>query len=133
MGSVIEAYSTTCLIFPFITENMDTIWNKVNKRSLFSFLIIMNVLIQLIAAVSLTTIGVLVVLLAIYARIYSNTRASFTLGLIFFAALIMLQNIIAVYAYFAMEELYSSHLLPYFVAIHIAELAGIASLLKVTL
>ena len=66
-------------------ENTDYNWNKVNKRSLFSFLIIMNALMQLIAVVSLITIGVLMVLLAIYARIYSNTRASFTLGLIFFA------------------------------------------------
>jgi hypothetical protein len=40
---------------------------------------------------------------------------------------------IAVYAYFAMESLYSMELLPFFVIIHLAELAGIAALLKVTL
>ena len=51
----------------------------------------------------------------------------------FFAGMLMLHNIIAVYAYFAMEPLYAIGLLPYFVVVHIAELAGIAVLLKVTL
>jgi hypothetical protein len=45
----------------------------------------------------------------------------------------MLHNIIAVYAYFAMEPLYSVALLLYFLVVHLAELAGIAVLLKVTL
>jgi hypothetical protein len=43
----------------------------------------------------------------------------------------MLQNIIAVYAYFEMEPLYPVGLLPYFVAVPIAELTGIAALLKI--
>ena len=45
----------------------------------------------------------------------------------------MLHNIIAVYDYFAMEPLYAVEFLPYFVVVHLAELAGIAALLKVTL
>jgi hypothetical protein len=45
----------------------------------------------------------------------------------------MLHNIIAVYAYFAMEQLYAIGLLPYFVGIHIAELAGLSVLFRVTL
>jgi hypothetical protein len=48
----------------------------------------------------------------------------------FFAGMLLLHNIIAVYAYFA-ESLYSMELLPFFVVIHLAELAGIAILLKV--
>jgi hypothetical protein len=47
--------------------------------------------------------------------------------------MLMLHNIIAVYAYFSMEPLYSVAILPYFVVVHITELAGIAALLKVTL
>ena len=62
-----------------------------------------------------------------------NTKAVFTAGLMFFAGMLMLHNIIAVYAYFAMEPLYAGELLPYFVVVHLAELAGIAALLKVTL
>jgi hypothetical protein len=76
--------------------------------------------------------GILVALLAVYANIYSKTRATFTIGLMVFAAMLMLHNVIAVYAYFSMAPLYSEELLPYFVGIHIAELAGLIALLKVT-
>ena len=84
------------------------------------------------AAVSLVNIGILAVLLAMYGRIYANTRAVFTLGLAFFAAMLALHNGIAVYGYFTMAPLYAEPLLPYFLGIHIAELAGISALLKVT-
>ena len=67
------------------------------------------------AIVGLANIGILVALLSIYAKIYNNTKAGFTIGLIFFVALLMVQNIIAVYAYFAMSPLYAIGLLPYFV------------------
>jgi hypothetical protein len=60
-------------------------------------------------------------------------KPSFTIGLIFFAGILMLHNITAIYAYFAMESLYSMELLPFFLVIHLAELAGIAVLLKVML
>ena len=51
----------------------------------------------------------------------------------FFVGMLVLHKIIAVYAYFAMESLYALELLPYFLVVHLAELAGIAVLLKVTL
>ncbi|AIC16536.1 hypothetical protein [Nitrososphaera viennensis] len=93
----------------------------------------MAMLMDVSAAVSLVNIGILAVLLAMYGRIYRNTRAVFTLGLMFFAGMLVLHNAIAVYGYFAMAPLYAEALLPYFVGVHIAELAGIATLLKVTL
>jgi hypothetical protein len=93
----------------------------------------MNILVASSAVIALVNVALLVALLTIYARIYKNTKASFTIGLIFFAGMLVLHNIIAVYAYFAMEPLYSMELLPFFVVIHLAELAGIAVLLKVTL
>lgn len=85
------------------------------------------------AIVGLANIGILIALLTIYAKIYKTSKARFTIGLMFFVALLMLHNIIAVYAYFAMSPLYAIGLLPYFVGIHIAELAGLSILLKVTL
>ena len=83
--------------------------------------------------IGLVNIGILAALFVIYARVYKNTKATFTIGLIFFVGLLMLHNIIAVYAYFAMEQLYAIGLLPYFVGIYIAELAGLSVLLRVTL
>jgi uncharacterized membrane protein YjdF len=83
--------------------------------------------------ISIANIALLVVLIAVYVKIYKTSRAVYTLGLLFFATMLALHNVIAVYAYFAMAPLYSDELFPYFVAIHLAELAGIAALLKVTL
>jgi hypothetical protein len=92
----------------------------------------MAMLMDISAAVSLINIGLLAMLLAIYGRLYQNTKAVFTLGLMFFAAMLVLHNSIALYGYFAMAPLYSDALLPYLVGVHIAELAGISALLKVT-
>jgi hypothetical protein len=83
--------------------------------------------------ISIATITILAILLSLYIKIYLKTRAVFTIGLIFFASMLVLQNLIVVYAYFAMAPLYADALLPYFLLIHIAELAGVASLLKITL
>ena len=82
--------------------------------------------------VSMVNTAILIALLAVYGRIYSKTRATFTVGLMVFAAMLMLHNVLAVYAYFAMAPLYSNELLPYFAVIHVAELAGLLALLKVT-
>ena len=84
------------------------------------------------AVVGLANIGILTVLLIIYTRLYRNTKAIFTMGLMLFVSLLMLHNLIAVYAYFAMEQLYTIELLPYLLGIHIAELAGLSVLFRVT-
>jgi membrane-bound metal-dependent hydrolase YbcI (DUF457 family) len=92
----------------------------------------MALLMDVSSIVSMANMAILVVLLAVYGRIYGKTGATFTIGLMIFAGMLMLHNIIAVYGYFAMAPLYSDDLLPYFVGIHIAELAGLIALLKVT-
>jgi hypothetical protein len=85
------------------------------------------------AIVALVNIAILIVLLFLYARIYRSSRAKFTVGLMLFVGLLMLHNIIAVYGYFMMEPLYAEALIPYFLAIHIAELGGLSVLLRITL
>lgn len=92
----------------------------------------MALLMDVSSIVSMANVAILVTLLSVYGRIYSKTGATFTIGLMIFAGMLMLHNVIAVYAYFAMAPLYSDDLLPYFVGIHIAELAGLLALLKVT-
>jgi uncharacterized membrane protein YgdD (TMEM256/DUF423 family) len=93
----------------------------------------MAFLMDISAAISLANVGILIALLIVYAKIYRSTKAIFTIGLMFFAGMLMLHNLIAVYAYIMMAPLYTEGLLPYFVGIHIAELTGIATLLKITL
>jgi hypothetical protein len=93
----------------------------------------MALMMDISAAVSIVNVGILGVLLGLYARIYSSTKAVFTVGLMFFAGMLVLHNAIAIYGYFAMAPLYSEELLPYFMGVHFAELAGISALLKITL
>jgi hypothetical protein len=90
-------------------------------------------LITVNAIVALANIAILIALLFLYARVYRSSRAKFTIGLIIFVGLLTLHNIIAVYGYFMMEPLYAESLIPYFLAIHIAELAGLSVLLRITL
>ena len=85
------------------------------------------------AIISLVNVGLLAALLTMYVKIYRSSKATFTFGLMFFASMLIVHNLVAVYAYFAMAPLYNENLLPYFVAIHAAELIGIAALLKITI
>jgi len=84
----------------------------------------------IVSGANLVVLGVLV---GVFIKIYSRTKAQLPLGMIFFAGLLFLHNVIGVYAYFSMMELYASALLPYLLAVHVAELAGILIFLKVTL
>jgi len=91
----------------------------------------MALLMDVSSIVSMVNVVILVTLLVVYADIYRKIRATFTIGLMVFAGMLLLHNVIAIYGYFAMAPLYSNDLLPYFVGIHIAELAGLIALLKV--
>jgi hypothetical protein len=92
----------------------------------------MALLMDISSILSVVNMAILITLLAVYANIYRKTGATFTVGLMVFAGMLMLHNAIVIYGYFAMAPLYSDDLLPYFVGIHIAELAGLVALLKVT-
>lgn len=93
----------------------------------------MSLLMNVSTVVCVLNVAVLSILLVIYTKIYLKSRAVFTIGLMFFTVMLMLHNLIAVYAYLVMAPLYPDELLPYFVAIHIAELVGIVTLLRVTI
>ena len=84
----------------------------------------------IVSGANMIALGVLV---GVFAKIYSKTKAQLPLGMIFFAGLLFLHNIIGVYAYFSMMELYATALLPYLLAVHVTELAGILIFLKITL
>lgn len=84
----------------------------------------------IVSGANMIALGVLV---GVFAKIYSKTKAQLPLGMIFFASLLFLHNVIGVYAYFTMMQLYAAALLPYLLAVHVAELAGILILLRITL
>lgn len=84
----------------------------------------------IVSGANLIALGALI---GVFAKMYSRTKAQLPLGMIFFAGLLFLHNVIGVYAYFTMMELYAAALLPYLLAVHVAELAGILVLLRITL
>jgi hypothetical protein len=85
---------------------------------------------SIVSGANMIALGILI---GVFAKMYSKTRAQLPLGMIFFAGLLFLHNIIGVYAYFSMMDLYAAALLPYLLAVHVAELAGILILLRITL
>ncbi len=93
----------------------------------------MAIMMDASAVVSAANVAVLVGLLTLYGKTYSSSRAQFTLGLIFFASLLLVQNVIGIYSYITMAHFFTEAILPYLFAINIAELAGLSILLKVTL
>ncbi|MGH9878684.1 MAG: hypothetical protein ACRD3Z_01115 [Nitrososphaerales archaeon] len=93
----------------------------------------MSIIMDASAIVSAANVAILIGLLILYARTYSSSRAQFTLGLMFFASLLLIQNAIGIYSYVTMAPFFTEAILPYLLAINIAELAGLSVLLKVTL
>ncbi|MCY4252948.1 MAG: hypothetical protein OXU86_04180 [Thaumarchaeota archaeon] len=86
-----------------------------------------------LSAVSLANIGILCVLIAVYARMRMATRARLPLGMTVVCSLLLLHNAIGALAYFSMEELFSHAVFPYMLGVGIAELAGLAILLRLAL
>lgn len=75
---------------------------------------------------------ILLGLVYLYARIFLRSRASYSLGLIFFAAMLLLQNLLTALAYGTMSPLFGSDALPYLSVIGATELAGLLMLLRMT-
>lgn len=85
------------------------------------------------AVINMINLGLLSALVFTFVKIYRNSRANFTLGLILFCGLLMINSIISVYSYITMSMLFSDQLVPYLLAISIAEMAGFIIFLKITL
>ena len=93
----------------------------------------MDIWMSINALTNVINLGLLSALVITYIKIYNSSKARFTLGLVFFSGLLMVNSIISVYSYFTMAQLFSAALLPYLLAISLAEMAGFSILLKVTL
>ncbi len=69
-------------------------------------------------------------LIVMYARMYRDTRAQFSLGLTIFALVLFAQNILAVYSFITMSNLVGDPLPAYMLGINLAEVLGIAVLFR---
>ena len=72
-------------------------------------------------------------LLYIYARILLKTHARYTYGLIIFAGLLLVQNLVTLSSYLFMIEFYSRQLYPVIDLISVFEFAALVALFRVTL
>ena len=86
-------------------------------------------------AIGLATVNsaILLGLIYVYAKISVRTRASYSIGLVIFAALLLLQNLLTAVAYGTMSPVFGSEALPYLSAMGAAEFAGLLVLLRMTL
>lgn len=75
---------------------------------------------------------ILLGLIYLYAKIAMKARASYSIGLSLFAGLLLLQNLLTVYAYTSMAPLFGVDALPYLSGISALELAGLVLLLRMT-
>ena len=87
----------------------------------------------ILSIVSIANLIVLGILMSIFGKMYVKTKAQLPLGMIIFAGMLFLHNIIGAYAYFSMDMLFSQEVFPYMLGVGIAELGGILIFLKITL
>ena len=71
-------------------------------------------------------------LIFVYARVYKDTRAQFSLGLTIFATIFLAQNILAIYSFMTMSPYIGEPFLPYLLGINIAQVLGILVLFRTT-
>lgn len=88
-----------------------------------------GIMLQAAALFSFLNVLLLLGLLAIYVGSYRRVRAEFTAGLIFFSAIFLVQNLLAVYSYVAMFMYFASGVEGLVLAVAVAETAGLAVLL----
>ena len=86
-----------------------------------------------LSIVSIANMGILVILMAIFGKMYGKTRAQLPLGMIVVTVMLFLHNVIGALAYFSMEMIFSNEIFPYMLGVGIAELAGLIIFLKITL
>ncbi len=88
---------------------------------------------QASAVFSLINILLLLGLIVVYGNSFRRIRAEFTAGLLFFAAIFLVQNFLAFYSYVAMFMYFASGVGGLVLAITVAQTAGLVVLLWMSL
>jgi hypothetical protein len=84
---------------------------------------------QAAAFFALVNIILLIALIAIYTNSFRKIHAQFTVGLLFFAAMFLVQNLITLYSFLSMFMYFASGVTGLVLAITIVQTAGLAALL----
>ncbi|MGD0175869.1 MAG: hypothetical protein ABSC50_03470 [Candidatus Bathyarchaeia archaeon] len=92
-----------------------------------------HMMLQAAAIFSLANILLLIGLIIVYGSSFRKIKAAFTAGLLFFAGVFLLQNLVAFYSYVAMFMYYASGVEMFVMVITVAQTAGLAVLLWMSL
>jgi len=82
---------------------------------------------------SAINVALLIGLVYLYARMMTKTHAGYTIGLMVFSGMLLLQNSGMVYVCGFLTDYYNWELSPYFAAVAVLESVGLLVLLRVTL
>jgi hypothetical protein len=82
---------------------------------------------------SVLNAALLLVLLFIFARIAIKSHASHSIGLMFFALLLLANSALTAYSYATMAPFFGADALPFLSTMSVLEFVGLAVLLKITL
>ena len=93
-----------------------------------------------LSLVAMANMIVLGIIITIYTKTYQKTKAQISIGMIIFASLMFLHNIMSAYSQFDVhlnlmlhvQQVTSTTIFPFNLAIHVAELGGLLVLLKIT-
>lgn len=75
----------------------------------------------------------LVALTVVVLRIYRDTRAPFTLGLLIFGGILFVQNLITVFSFAMMAQYIGEPFLPFLFTINVFQVLGLVVLLRTTM
>ena len=110
-----------------------TQFGKTVKHNRGDFGRTLDLMMELAIVFASLNVVVLVGLVYLYARIALQGKALYPVGLIIFAALLLLQNALTAFSYFSMTPFYAEGITPYLLAISLLEFGGLLALVKVTL
>jgi len=79
--------------------------------------------------IGVLNIGLTAVLFGIYRRVYTQTKAAFSLALVAFAGAFVVQNLLVVYSYLATMPLIPETLSPFLFVIGLTEATGLSAIL----
>ena len=82
---------------------------------------------------SMLNAALLLVLLYVFLGIAIRSRASHSIGLTFFALLLLANSLLTAYSYATMAPFFGKEALPYLSTVSVLEFVGLAVLLKITL
>jgi len=81
---------------------------------------------------SAINVALLIGLVYLYARMMTKTHAGYTIGLMVFSGMLLLQNSGMVYVCGFLTNYYNWELSPYFALVAVLEFAGLLALLRIT-